>query len=122
MALRGLLARLARLDSQNPSYNSGVNQSGPKREGRPSQSSAANPNPAQRAAQNIQDNFLNQLRRERTLVAIFLVSGVKLSGRIKSFDRYSLVLESDAQEQLIFKHAIASIVAGRASGESGSQQ
>lgn len=75
----------------------------------------------ERAPLNIQDDFLNKLRRERTPVAIFLVSGVKLSGRIKSFDRYSLVLDSDGQEQLLFKHAIASVVASKASGKSGQE-
>ena len=55
---------------------------------------------------NIQDNFLNQARRERMGVTIYLISGVKLTGRIKSFDKYSLILEAGSQEQLIFKHAI----------------
>ncbi|MBI4466847.1 MAG: RNA chaperone Hfq [Acidobacteria bacterium] len=72
--------------------------------------------PPERVPQNIQDDFLNRLRRERTPVAVFLVSGVRLSGRIKSFDKYSLVLESEGQEQLLFKHAIATVVAGKASG------
>lgn len=76
--------------------------------------------PSGRAPQNIQDDFLNQLRRDRTPVTILLVSGAKLGGRIKSFDRYSLVLESDGQEQLIFKHAIATVVAGKASGDPAS--
>lgn len=75
--------------------------------------------PPERAPQNIQDDFLNQLRRERTLVAIYLVSGVKLAGRIKSFDRYSLVLEADGQEQLIFKHAIATVAASKGSASGG---
>src|SRR5205814_9425033 len=56
---------------------------------------------------NIQDNFLNQARRERMGVTIYLISGVKLTGRIKSFDKYSLILEAGSQEQLIFKHAIS---------------
>lgn len=58
---------------------------------------------------NIQDNFLNQARRERTGVTIYLISGVKLTGRIKSFDKYSLILEAGSQEQLIFKHAISTV-------------
>lgn len=60
--------------------------------------------------QNIQDAFLNAARKERTQVTIYLTSGVRLSGRIKSFDKYSLILEVDSQEQLIFKHAISSVV------------
>src|SRR6185369_16142103 len=58
---------------------------------------------------NIQDNFLNQARRERMGVTIYLISGVKLTGRIKSFDKYSLILEAGSQEQLIFKHAISTV-------------
>lgn len=67
----------------------------------------------ERPAQNIQDSFLNNLRKERAVVTIFLLGGVKLSGKIKSFDRYSLVLESNNQEQLIFKHAISTVVLSR---------
>ncbi len=58
---------------------------------------------------NIQDNFLNAARRERSGVTIYLISGVKLTGRIKSFDKYSLILEAGSQEQLIFKHAISTV-------------
>jgi host factor-I protein len=65
-------------------------------------------------AQNIQDSFLNNARKEKGVVTIYLLSGVKLSGRIKSFDKYSLVLETNNQEQLIFKHAISTVVIMRA--------
>ena len=65
--------------------------------------------------QNIQDGFLNSARKEKTLVTVFLVSGVKLSGRIRSFDRYAVILDSNGQEQLIFKHAISTVVLPRAS-------
>ncbi len=61
-------------------------------------------------AQNIQDSFLNNARKEKGVITIYLLSGVKLSGRIKSFDKYSLVLETNNQEQLIFKHAISTVV------------
>ncbi len=64
-------------------------------------------------AQNIQDSFLNTARKDKTHVTIYLVSGVKLSGRIKSFDKYSLILENNSQEQLIFKHAISTVVTTR---------
>jgi len=57
----------------------------------------------------IQDNFLNSARKERANVTIYLMSGVKLTGRIKSFDKYSLILEAGSQEQLIFKHAISTV-------------
>jgi host factor-I protein len=71
-------------------------------------------------AQNIQDSFLNNARKEKGLVTIYLLSGVKLSGRIKSFDKYSLVLETNSQEQLIFKHAISTVVTSRAIQHAGS--
>lgn len=68
---------------------------------------------------NIQDNFLNQARRERMGVTIYLISGVKLTGRIKSFDKYSLILEAGSQEQLIFKHAISTVSLPRGGGHRG---
>ncbi len=65
---------------------------------------------AEKLALSIQDSFLNAARKERSYVAIYLVSGVKLAGKIKSFDKYALVLESGNQEQLIYKHAISTVV------------
>lgn len=59
--------------------------------------------------QNIQDAFLNTVRREKDTVTIYLMNGAKLSGRIRSFDRFSVLLESGPQDQLIFKHAISTI-------------
>jgi host factor-I protein len=64
-------------------------------------------------AQNIQEAFLNNARKDKTFLTIYLMSGVKLSGRIKSFDKYSVILESNNQEQLIFKHAISTVVVSR---------
>jgi host factor-I protein len=64
----------------------------------------------EKPAQNIQEAFLNNARKDKTFLTIYLMSGVKLSGRIKSFDKYSLILESNSQEQLIFKHAISTVV------------
>ncbi len=63
--------------------------------------------------QNIQEAFLNTARKEKTFLTIYLMSGVKLSGRIKSFDKYSVVLETNNQEQLIFKHAISTVVVSK---------
>jgi host factor-I protein len=63
--------------------------------------------------QNIQEAFLNAARKDRIFLTIYLMSGVKLSGRIRSFDKYSVVLESNNQEQLIFKHAISTVVVAR---------
>ena len=67
-------------------------------------------------AQNIQDTFLNTVRKDKSPITIYLVSGVKLTGKIRSFDKYSVLLENNAQEQLIFKHAISTVVSGRHSG------
>jgi host factor-I protein len=67
------------------------------------------------STQNVQDSFLNTLRRDRINVTIYLMGGVKLTGKIKSFDKFSLVLESGNLEQLIFKHAISTISVPRGS-------
>lgn len=64
----------------------------------------------EKLAQNIQEAFLNNARKDKTFLTIYLMSGVKLSGRIKSFDKYSVILETNNQEQLIFKHAISTVV------------
>jgi len=69
----------------------------------------------EKPAQNIQDSFLNNARKDKVVLTIYLMSGVKLSGRIKSFDKYSLVLETNNQEQLIFKHAISTVVTQKTS-------
>jgi len=68
------------------------------------------------ATQNIQDTFLNTARKERSTITIYLMSGVKLTGRIRSFDKYSVVLETNNQEQLIFKHAISTVAVGKGHG------
>lgn len=67
----------------------------------------------EKLAQNIQEAFLNNARKDKIFLTIYLMSGVKLSGRIKSFDKYSVVLETNNQEQLIFKHAISTVVISR---------
>jgi len=67
----------------------------------------------EKLAQNIQEAFLNNARKDKIFLTIYLMSGVKLSGRIKSFDKYSVVLETNNQEQLIFKHAISTVVVSR---------
>lgn len=72
-------------------------------------------------AQNIQDSFLNTARKEKMQITIYLLSGVKLAGRIRSFDKYSVVLETNNQEQLIFKHAISTVVMSRSMHHSESR-
>ncbi len=69
----------------------------------------------EKSSQNIQDSFLNNARKEKMAVTIYLLGGVRLNGRIKSFDKYSLILESNNQEHLVFKHAISTVVTGRPS-------
>jgi host factor-I protein len=61
-------------------------------------------------SQNVQDVFLNTLRKEKVPVTVFLVSGVKLQGTISGFDNFCLVLRRAPQVQLVYKHAIATIV------------
>jgi host factor-I protein len=63
--------------------------------------------------QNIQDGFLNSLRKEKSLVTVYLMSGVKLTGRIRSFDKFAVILDSNGMEQLIFKHAISTVLLNR---------
>jgi host factor-I protein len=67
-------------------------------------------------AQNIQDSFLNTARKDKATITLYLLSGVKLTGRIRSFDKYSVVLETNNQEQLIFKHAISTVVMAKSHG------
>ncbi len=60
-------------------------------------------------AQNIQDAFLNSARRDKMSVTIHLLHGATLTGRIKSFDKFSVLLDATGQDFLIFKHAISTI-------------
>ena len=64
-------------------------------------------------AQNIQDAFLNSARRDKLSVQINLMNGSTLSGRIKSFDKFSVLMDSNNQDFLIFKHAISTIALER---------
>lgn len=56
---------------------------------------------------NMQDTFLNSLRKNNTFVTVFLLNGFQLKGLIKSYDNYTVLLESDGKQQLIYKHAIS---------------
>lgn len=62
--------------------------------------------------QNLQDNFLNSLRKEHTPVSIFLVNGIKLQGRVDAFDQYVIMLKNTVN-QMVYKHAISTIVPGK---------
>lgn len=62
--------------------------------------------------QNLQDLFLNTLRKEHTPVSIFLVNGIKLQGKVDSFDQYVILLKNTVN-QMVYKHAISTIVPGK---------
>lgn len=64
----------------------------------------------QERAQNIQDVFLNKLRKSKMPVTIFLSNGVKLQGNISGFDNFSVLLRRGPQVQLVYKHTIATVV------------
>ena len=63
--------------------------------------------------QNLQDAFLNQLRRDKTTVTMFLMNGFQMHGLVRGFDGFTVVLESDGKQQLIYKHAISTVVTPR---------
>jgi host factor-I protein len=63
---------------------------------------------------NLQDNFLNQVRKDNVPVTIYLISGVQLKGHVRGFDSFTVVLESPGKpSQLVYKHAMASVVPAR---------
>jgi len=63
--------------------------------------------------QSLQDPFLNALRRERIPVSIYLVNGIKLQGKVQSFDQFVILLENTVN-QMVYKHAISTVVPARA--------
>jgi host factor-I protein len=64
-----------------------------------------------KAQMNLQDTFLNQVRKENTPVTIYLVSGVQLKGLVRGFDSFTVILETPGKpSQLVYKHAMASVV------------
>ena len=60
--------------------------------------------------QNVQDVFLNHIRKQKTPVTIFLVNGVKLQGIVTWFDNFSVLLRRDGHTQLVYKHAISTVM------------
>ena len=62
--------------------------------------------------QNVQDVFLNKIRKEKMTVTVFLVNGVKLQGIVTWFDNFCLLLRRDSHVQLVYKHAISTIMPG----------
>lgn len=59
---------------------------------------------------NLQDTFLNQVRKENLPVTIYLVNGFQLKGLIKGFDNFTVVLEFDGRQQMVYKHAISTVM------------
>lgn len=62
--------------------------------------------------QNVQDVFLNKIRKEKMTVTVFLVNGVKLQGVVTWFDNFSMLLRRESHVQLVYKHAISTIMPG----------
>jgi host factor-I protein len=58
---------------------------------------------------NLQDSFLNQVRKENIPVIIYLVNGFQLRGAVRGFDNFTVILENDGKQQLVYKHAISTI-------------
>jgi host factor-I protein len=65
------------------------------------------------ASMNIQDGYLGRARKERAWLVVYLNSGKKIVGRIRAYDRYTVILEDRGNEQMVFKHAIATINVSR---------
>ena len=63
--------------------------------------------------QNLQDTFLNQARRERIMVTVFLDNGFQLRGLVRGFDAFVVFVDSDGRQQMIYKHAISTIAPAR---------
>ena len=70
--------------------------------------------------QNLQDLFLNQTRKDRQMVTLFLMNGFQMRGIVRGFDSFTVVLETDGKQQLIYKHAISTLVPARPIDMSGS--
>jgi host factor-I protein len=66
--------------------------------------------PMSEKQQNLQDTFLNAVRKSKSAVTIFLVNGVKLQGNITWFDNFCVLLRRDGQSQLVYKHAISTVM------------
>ena len=70
-------------------------------------------------SQNLQDLFLNQARKDRSVITMFLMNGFQLHGVVRGFDNFTVVLDSDGRQQLIYKHAISTVVPPRPIGLDG---
>ncbi len=63
-----------------------------------------------KSAFNLQDTFLNQIRKENMLSTVFLVNGYQIKGAVRSFDNFTLLLEVEGKQQLVYKHAVSTII------------
>ena len=59
---------------------------------------------------NIQDTFLNQVRKENISVTVYLINGFQLKGLVKGFDNFTVILDAEGKQQMIYKHAISTIM------------
>src|SRR5690606_1701363 len=66
-------------------------------------------NPMSKTQINLQDAFLNQLRKENIPVTIFLINGFQLKGMVRGFDNFTVILESDGKQMMVYKHAISTV-------------
>lgn len=62
---------------------------------------------------NLQDVFLNQVRKDHIMITVFLVSGYQIRGQVKGFDNYTIIMDSDGKQQMIYKHAISTMIPAR---------
>ncbi len=62
---------------------------------------------------NLQDVFLNQVRKDKTAITVFLLSGFQIKGIVTGFDNFTVVIDSEGKQQLIYKHAISTIIPSR---------
>lgn len=62
---------------------------------------------------NLQDVFLNQVRKDHIMITVFLVSGYQIRGHVKGFDNYTIIMDSDGKQQMIYKHAISTMIPSR---------
>ena len=87
----------------------GLGSAGPQERPGPDNSNKGEPMAAEKS-QNVQDVFLNHIRKGKIPVTVFLINGVKLQGIVTWFDNFSVLLRRDAHSQLVYKHAISTVM------------
>ena len=66
-----------------------------------------------KSTMNLQDVFLNQCRKDKIMITIYLTNGFQFKGFVKGFDNYTVILDSEGKQQLVYKHAISTIIPSR---------